>query len=259
MATTTNYGWTTPDDTALVKDGASAIRTLGSSIDSTLKTQIDAQIPDSLLTTKGDLIAATGASTPARLGVGANDTVLIADSTTATGLKWGTPAGGGMTLLSTTSLSGATTVISGISGGYKSLVAHVYGVSNATSSGTIRIAPNGSTNITYLSGRYGDAAANNDTYVQSTIGYLNMIYPPYNIYYLSANNFFQIEFPRYTDTSNNKAFSMFGQFKRGTGGFENAWIHQMGNINTTSAITSLTFSNSGGNLSTGTVLLYGVN
>jgi hypothetical protein len=36
MATTTNYGWTTPDNTAYVKDGASAIRTLGSSIDTTL-------------------------------------------------------------------------------------------------------------------------------------------------------------------------------------------------------------------------------
>ena len=36
MATTTNYGWTTPDDTALVKDGASAIRTLRSSIDTSL-------------------------------------------------------------------------------------------------------------------------------------------------------------------------------------------------------------------------------
>lgn len=38
MATTTNYGWTTPDDSALVKDGASAIRTLGSSIDTSLFT-----------------------------------------------------------------------------------------------------------------------------------------------------------------------------------------------------------------------------
>ena len=35
MATTTNYGWSTPDDTALVKDGAAAIRSLGSAIDST--------------------------------------------------------------------------------------------------------------------------------------------------------------------------------------------------------------------------------
>jgi hypothetical protein len=37
MATTTNYSWSTPDDTALVKDGALAIRTLGSSVDTTVK------------------------------------------------------------------------------------------------------------------------------------------------------------------------------------------------------------------------------
>jgi hypothetical protein len=37
MATTTNYGWTTPDDTALVKDGAAAIRTLGQAIDTSMQ------------------------------------------------------------------------------------------------------------------------------------------------------------------------------------------------------------------------------
>jgi hypothetical protein len=36
MPTTTNYGWTTPADTDLVKDGALAIRTLGSAIDTTV-------------------------------------------------------------------------------------------------------------------------------------------------------------------------------------------------------------------------------
>ena len=36
MATTTNFGWTTPDDTDLVKNGALAIRTLGQSIDTSL-------------------------------------------------------------------------------------------------------------------------------------------------------------------------------------------------------------------------------
>jgi hypothetical protein len=38
MATTTNYGWTTPDNTAYVKDGSSAIRSLGSAIDTTSAT-----------------------------------------------------------------------------------------------------------------------------------------------------------------------------------------------------------------------------
>lgn len=33
MPTTTNFGWTTPADTDLVKDGAAAIRTLGNGID----------------------------------------------------------------------------------------------------------------------------------------------------------------------------------------------------------------------------------
>jgi hypothetical protein len=44
---------------------------------------------------KGDLIAGTGADTFDKLTVGANNTVLTADSSTATGLKWATPAGGG--------------------------------------------------------------------------------------------------------------------------------------------------------------------
>lgn len=94
MATTTNYGWTTPDDTDLVKDGAAAIRTLGSSIDTTLKAQIDAQIPDSIVDAKGDLISATADNTPARLASsGVNGNVLTVDTSTATGLKWATPAG----------------------------------------------------------------------------------------------------------------------------------------------------------------------
>ena len=69
---------------------------------------VEGGIQPTLLTTKGDLISATAASTVARLGVGANNTVLTADSAEATGLKWATPAaGGGMTLLASGTLSGA--------------------------------------------------------------------------------------------------------------------------------------------------------
>ena len=45
-----------------------------------------------VVTTKGDIVAATAADTLTRLGVGANNTVLTADSAEATGLKWATPA-----------------------------------------------------------------------------------------------------------------------------------------------------------------------
>jgi hypothetical protein len=60
------------------------------------------EIPATIVDAKGDIIAATAADTVARLAVGANDTVLTADSSTATGLKWATP---GMTLLNTTTFS----------------------------------------------------------------------------------------------------------------------------------------------------------
>jgi hypothetical protein len=80
-------------------------------------------VPKTLTTTKGDIITATAANTPARLGVGTDAQILVADSSTATGLKWATPASGGWTpnyaLINTggTTLSGVSTVtVSGLSG-----------------------------------------------------------------------------------------------------------------------------------------------
>jgi hypothetical protein len=88
MATTTNYSWTTPDDTALVKDGAAAIRSLGTAIDTTVFTNAGAAVAKATVDAKGDLIAGTADNTVARLAVGANGTTLVADSSTATGLVW---------------------------------------------------------------------------------------------------------------------------------------------------------------------------
>lgn len=45
-------------------------------------------ILNSIGTTKGDILAFTGASTPTRLGVGTNNYVLIADSAQSAGIKW---------------------------------------------------------------------------------------------------------------------------------------------------------------------------
>lgn len=86
MATSPNYSWPEPDNTDLVKNGALAIRTLGNAIDTTMATMT----PKSVYTAKGSIAAATAASTPANVTVGANGTVLTADSTTATGVKWAT-------------------------------------------------------------------------------------------------------------------------------------------------------------------------
>jgi hypothetical protein len=83
MATTTNYGWTTPDDTALVKDGAAAIRTLGSSVDTTTK----ALNPS---TTLGDIeYRSSTANTNTRLGIGTTGQVLSVSGGVP---AWSTPA-----------------------------------------------------------------------------------------------------------------------------------------------------------------------
>lgn len=84
MATTTNYSWETPDDTDLVKDGAAAIRTLGSSIDTTTK----ALNPS---TTLGDIeYRSSTANTNTRLGIGTTGQVL----TVSGGVPaWATPTG----------------------------------------------------------------------------------------------------------------------------------------------------------------------
>mgnify|MGYP007073097109 CR=1 FL=1 len=109
MATTTNYGWSTPDDTALVSQGAAAIRTLGSSVDTTVK----ALSPG---TTAGDVDYYTSSTAKARLGIGSTGQVL----TVAAGVpSWATSSSGGMTLISTTTLTGASITLSSIPATYK--------------------------------------------------------------------------------------------------------------------------------------------
>ena len=250
MATTTNYGWTTPDDTALVKDGASAIRTLGTAIDTTTFNNAAAAIAKTIVDAKGDIIAATAADTVSRLAVGANNTVLTADSAEATGLKWATSAAGGMTLLSTTTLSGASTTISSIDQTYKNLQIIIHGAT-FVNGGAFRCAPNGSTNITTQWGTNATGTANT-----RSGQYLSLSTSSYDNSASNANNVWAINIYNYANTTNYKAFDLAGTWTS-----SDSFIigHNFaGGIQTNSAISSLVFSQSAGNLSTGTVLIYGV-
>jgi len=102
MANTTNYNWETPDDTDLVKDGAAAIRTLGSSIDTTTK-NLNPQ------TTTGALAYRSAtANVNTALPIGTAGQVL----TVAAGVpSWATPTGDieGITTGTDSGLSGGAT------------------------------------------------------------------------------------------------------------------------------------------------------
>ena len=119
MATSPIYNWPEPDNSDLVKNGALAIRTLGNAIDTTMATMV----PKSIVDAKGDLIAGTAADTAARLAVGANGETLVADSSTATGLKWATPSG--TVQLATGTLSGSSVAISSIPSTYHTLILRI--------------------------------------------------------------------------------------------------------------------------------------
>jgi hypothetical protein len=143
MATTTNYSWTTPDDTDLVKDGAAAIRTLGSSIDTSVK----ALSPG---TTAGDVDYYTTSTAKARLGIGTAGQVLKVNSG-ATAPEWGSvSADANWSLLNAggTSLTGSSVSITGISAKDKIMV-FITGVSNTAGNRSVILRLNTDTGSNY--------------------------------------------------------------------------------------------------------------
>jgi trimeric autotransporter adhesin len=300
MPTTSNFGWTTPADTDLVKNGALAIRTLGNGIDTSLLdlkggttgqilskasntdldytwinndqgdiTEVQAGTGISVASgtgpipvvtntvatafdAKGDLVAGTGADTFSKLTVGANNTVLTADSTTATGLKWATPSSGGMTLLSTTTLSGATVTLSSISQDYVNLMLVVEGMTNATADGLFQIQPNGVDTQQRIS-----IIMNNNT-VTTTADYQAKINSGIALARSNAGNVFTCTFTNYTSTTSPKNFHLVGYYINTSSAFGAINSAGGGTASPFAAITSLVLSNAGGNFSAGTARLYGV-
>ena len=196
MATTTpNFGWTVPTSSDLVKNGATAIETLGDAIDASLvdlkggttgqvltkasNTDMDFSwvadatgIPATIFDAKGDIIAATAADTASRLAVGTNGQVLTADSTAATGLKWATASAGGTANWSLvnaggTALTGAQTItVSGISGANQVMIVFV-SASCSSASSTLGIRINTDTTTKYDT--YGTYVYSPATYVTGGI------------------------------------------------------------------------------------------
>jgi hypothetical protein len=241
MATTTNYGWTTPDDTALVKDGAAAIRTLGTSVDTTTKNLNPS-------TTLGDIeYRSSTANTNTRLGIGSAGQVL----TVASGVpSWATASAGGMTLISTTSLTGASVTLSSIPGTYNHLQLVMRNALPATDVTAFKLRFNSDANTRYRAGGYdGVAGAMNATQgnlqpeADNTVSTFNL--SVINVWdYANTTTakfyYYQGMTTNFTTTTNvniETGFSVYNQLD---------------------AITAITLFPTTGNWTSGSVLLYGV-
>jgi hypothetical protein len=285
MATTTpNYGWVVPTSTDLVKDGATAIETLGDSIDAsfvglkggttgqvlsktsatdlafTWVAQDDSNaIQNAIVDAKGDLIGATAADTPARLAVGTNGQILTADSTAATGLAWATPTAGGMTLLNTggTALSGTSTSVSVTVTGYNSLTIYIkdaYGTVDDVQC-SMRINGDTGSNYSYSITRYdgGASVTGVSTASSANIPYIFVQIPSNNTVLYKGNAKIDIFQPAATDN-----FGIVWQsISIKNGGFSSN-VAGAANYNASAAISSISFAPGSGSWSGGTVYVYGV-
>jgi hypothetical protein len=149
-------------------------------VTSAIQTQIDSKIGQStainptIVDAKGDIIAATAADTVARLAVGANNTVLTADSATSTGLKWSAPSAPAISYTAInpggTALSGSGTVtISGLSG-YNDIFILVGQASSASAASGLEIGfnSNGTSNCRTLGIGHGPSATTHSMFISNS-------------------------------------------------------------------------------------------
>jgi hypothetical protein len=282
MATSPNFNWPEPDNTDLVKNGALAIRTAVNAIDTSLVdlkggttgqvlakasgTDMDfswvAQddsnaIQNAIVDAKGDIIAATANDTPARLAVGANDTVLTADSTTATGLKWAAPAsGGGMTLINTggTALSGSTTTVSSIPTTYNSLVIYITDFYQSSAE-PFRLYLNGDTteaNYGFAGTRLYGANLNQAMGSNASARVINL-----DVAASDQNNNLVITIPNYANTTAFKTYTAHSALWDGSTSTP-AITFTAHRYASTTAVTQVGFNAVVGTFSGGTMFVYGV-
>jgi hypothetical protein len=206
------------------------------------------------MTTTGDTIYSSSGSTPARLGIGTTGQVL----TVAGGVpSWAAPAAGGMTLLSTTTLSGSSTLISSVNQTYNNLFIIIKNID--VSSGTnayVRIEPNSTTNAVAYSNQI---ATGGTITTQGDGGFpgiplMGSEYAPSN-----TNNAWALEIYDYASTTNHKPFNLAGAFVvNSTNAIQS--LNSSGSYRSNTAITEFRVYPGAGTVSFngGTVLIYGV-
>ena len=80
-------------------------------VTSSIQTQLDARVEESLFDAKGDLLVASADNTPAKLAVGTNGYILTANTSAANGIEWAAaPAGYSPPTLGSTQIGSGSTV-----------------------------------------------------------------------------------------------------------------------------------------------------
>ena len=206
------------------------------------------------ITTKGDLLAGTGADAFARLGVGANGTVLTADSAETTGMKWAAVAGGGYTQLATGTASGATLNLTSISGDYRDLILIWRNVRPDSNGEQLNMRFNADTN-----NRYNITENNADNGLAIASNNVINTDPGTNSGATNANTFKHIRIYDYANTSTYKLCEVLNVNTDETTNTLIDWRRRAGFYNQTGAITQINFLWTGAaNFSGGTYVLYGV-
>lgn len=219
-------------------------------VTSAIQTQLDAKIANTLTSTTGDIIYASAANTPARLGIGSSAQVL----TVASGVpSWATPAsGGGMTLINTggTALTGASISVGSIPSTYQSLYISVVNFKPATNNAYLNVRMN------------GDSTANRHYYATTNVaqGSFNQTRCEISYGQNSGGTYANIiaQIPNYADGTIWKSLTAYSLEQDATTITNFDLYSWYGAYNQITAISSLDFLCNTGNFTSGTVYVYGV-
>lgn len=200
-----------------------------------------------LITTAGDILYGTAADTVARLGIGTASQVLSVNSG-ATAPEWKTISAGGLTQISSTTLTGASITLSSIPQTYVNLLLVVQNYKPANDAAGMFMRVNGETGTFYrvFDDRTNNAPANGDS-VRLSQENDNSV----------AQGLTTVRFPNYANTTTFKWWEEQGLTNNATTTANIEFQNSIGVYYKIDAISSITIFNSSGNFTSGTAILYG--